>query len=178
MKGSVRARRMARHHSRRRGIARLSLVSLMDIFTILVFFLLLNSSDVEVLHNDKSVELPESTARQRPGENLLLLVNDAEVLLGGKFLVSVPDVLARQQLEIPELTAELQYQAARAAESGAELPEQGRAITIMGDRRLPYALLKRIMTTCAESDYRQISLAVSQRADVVPAESPVQPQEG
>ena len=40
----------------------INLVSMMDIFTILVFFLLVNSSDVEVLPNAKEIVLPTSTA--------------------------------------------------------------------------------------------------------------------
>ena len=42
--------------------------------------------------------------------------------------------------------------------------EKGRAVTIMGDKEIPYALLKRIMTPCADNDYRNISLAVNQVA--------------
>ena len=55
MKQSIRAKRMARHHSRLKKVPTLNLVSLMDIFTILVFFLLVNSSDVEVIETDKNI---------------------------------------------------------------------------------------------------------------------------
>ena len=37
----------------------------------------------------------------------------------------------------------------------------GRPVVIMGDQGMPYKLLKRIMTTCADSDYRDITLAVN-----------------
>ena len=60
-----RAARMDRHHKRHKQGVSLNLVSLMDIFTILVFFLLVNSSDVEVLPNAKDVQLPESIAEHR-----------------------------------------------------------------------------------------------------------------
>ena len=163
MRGSLRARRMARHHSRRKGVARLSLVSLMDIFTILVFFLLLNSSDVEVLQNDKSVVLPESTAEQRPGETLVLLVSDTEVLLGGKPLVAVADVMERGDGAIAELAAELQYQAGRAAELSPEEQERGRAITIMGDKDIPYQLLRKVMYTAARANFTDVSFAVNHK---------------
>ena len=39
--------------------------------------------------------------------------------------------------------------------------EIGRSVVIMGDQDMPYKLLKRIMTTCADSDYRDITLAVN-----------------
>lgn len=45
--------------------------------------------------------------------------------------------------------------------------EKGRAVTIMGDQSIPYVLLKRIMSTCAANDYRNISLAVNQVAPVI-----------
>ena len=54
---SARAKRMEKHHKRNKGTAALNLVSLMDIFTILVFFLLVNSSDVETLPNAKDLQL-------------------------------------------------------------------------------------------------------------------------
>ena len=50
---SGRAKRMEKHHKRNKSTAALNLVSLMDIFTILVFFLLVNSSDVETLPSTK-----------------------------------------------------------------------------------------------------------------------------
>ena len=59
---SARAKRMEKHHKRNKGAGALNLVSLMDIFTILVFFLLVNSSDVQTLPNAKDMKLPESIA--------------------------------------------------------------------------------------------------------------------
>ena len=42
----------------------------------------------------------------------------------------------------------------------------------MADESIPYAVLKRVMSTCAQTDYRNISLAVSQVADSsVPVET-------
>ena len=61
MKFMGRAARMERHHKRHKGGAGINLVSMMDIFTILVFFLLVNSSEVEVLPNAKEFVLPDST---------------------------------------------------------------------------------------------------------------------
>ena len=40
----------------------------------------------------------------------------------------------------------------------------GREVTIMGDKDIPYRLLKKVMATCTESDYGQISLAVLQKS--------------
>ncbi len=77
---------MERHHKRQSQQAKLSLVSLMDIFTILVFFLMLNASDVQVLDNHKSVTLPEATSETPARETLLLLVNNQSLILQGQKL--------------------------------------------------------------------------------------------
>lgn len=161
MKTSLRAKRMAKHHKRMGTMTKLNLVSLMDIFTILVFFLLINSSDVEVLSSEKSIKLPESIAEQKPDTTLLVKVNNEELLVGTRVIANVSDILAKPELVITELQEELEYQASRRPATEAE-QEKGRAVTIMGDQTVPYGLLKRIMTTCAATDYRDISLAVSQ----------------
>ncbi len=161
MKQSLRARRMAKHHKRQQQSGKLNLVSLMDIFTILVFFLLVNSSDVEVLQTNKSITLPESQSEQRPDTTLIISVNSENILVGSRALAKTADVLASEETQIAVLAEELRYQAERAGPLTEELKEKGRAVTIMGDQSIPYALLKRIMATCAEEDYRDIALAVS-----------------
>ncbi|MFT4939593.1 MAG: biopolymer transport protein TolR [Paraglaciecola sp.] len=167
MKQSARAMRMARHHKRMSKDSKLSLVSLMDIFTILVFFLMVNASEVQVLQNNKSVELPTSTAENTAKETLLLTVNASDLILQGKKLVAVEQILTQDNDIITPLATELAYQAKRspapvAVESadGSLQDPPGRAITIMGDKSIPYTLLKRIMQTCAEAGYTDISLAV------------------
>ena len=156
-----RAARMDRHHARHKK-GSLNLVSLMDIFTILVFFLLVNSSDVEVLPNARDVQLPESIAEAKARESVVILVTDTEILVQGRVVSQIDDVLASDDLVIPSLKAELVAQAERSllATDG----DQGREVTIMGDREIPYHLLKRVMATCTDADYGRLSLAVLQKA--------------
>ena len=161
MKESLRAKRMAKHHRRLGAVPKLNLVSLMDIFTILVFFLLFNSSDVEVLSSDKNFRLPESVSTQKPDTTLLIKVNNEDLLVGNRPIAKVPEVLAVQSDTIAELAEELQYQANRRPMNEIE-QEKGRAVTIMGDQDVPYQLLKRIMQTAAANEYRDISLSVAQ----------------
>lgn len=161
MKESMRAKRMAKNHRRMGQASKLNLVSLMDIFTILVFFLLINSSDVEILSAEKAIELPESQASQKPQTTLLIKVNNEEILVGTRSIAKVKDILTNSSPTIDVLQKELTYLASRRPLTEEE-KEKGRPITIMGDQAVPYALLKRIMATCAESDFRDISLAVTQ----------------
>lgn len=69
MKSSRRAGRIRRHHGRVQRAGGLNLVSLMDIFTILVFFLMVNSSDVKVMQSTADVALPQSTAEHEADDS-------------------------------------------------------------------------------------------------------------
>ena len=155
---SRRAQRMERRHERARNIVGLSLVSMMDIFTILVFFLLVNSSNSEALPGAKSVRLPESIAEKDPKPTLVVTVNDQDILVQGRKVASVGEAL-RGDLIIEPLKTELDHQSRRAYDKG----EKTHKVTIMGDKEIPYSLLKRIMLTCVRSKYENISLAVLRR---------------
>jgi biopolymer transport protein ExbD len=157
MKMSRRAIRMERHHKRSRAGVGLNLVSMMDIFTILVFFLLVQSSDVEVLPSAKAVRLPESIAEKSPKQTVVVTVNDQDILVQGKKVASVPDIINVDGDTIDALKTELEYQARRAPLAAGKTQ---RDITILGDKEIPYRLLKKIMITCVRSSYENISLAV------------------
>jgi biopolymer transport protein TolR len=161
---SARAKRMDKHHSRNKGTAALNLVSLMDIFTILVFFLLVNSSDVETLPNAKDLQLPESIAEEKAKETVVILIGEEDIIVQGLPIVKVADVLALKGNDIPELRQALKSQNDRVLRREAQEDIASREVTIMGDKEIPYRLLKKVMATCTESDYGQISLAVLQKS--------------
>lgn len=170
MKQSLRAKRMARANRRLRETSKLNLVSLMDIFTILVFFLLVNSSDVEVLSVNKDIKLPDSVADKKPEENLIIMITDTDIVIGGRKIADVAAVEASATQNIEALSKELQYLASRKPYKSEEAEQRGRDITIMGDKDLPYTLLKKVMATCATTEYRNISFAVNQVAYGTPQE--------
>ena len=161
MSSRQRSRRMARNHRRMARPAKLNLVALMDIFTILVLFLIVNNGDVEVLQSDKQVALPESVSEQRPEATLVIKVTEQDILLGEQTIASVDDALMAPEESITALASALQVAARNNPTTIDEDHSHGRPIIIMGDRSTPYALLKRIMATCAETDYRDVSLAVN-----------------
>ena len=163
MKKSIRAARMERHH-KRFGTASLSLVSLMDIFTILVFFLLFNSSGVHQLPSSKTIKLPESIAEELPQENLVILVSATDIIVQGRKIAHVPDVLNDDGRVISSLKQHLLQQAGQIWDQEQVNSEGGTEITILADKEVPYRLLKRIMQTLSETPYKKISLAVSKKA--------------
>lgn len=161
MKQSQRAKRMARHRGRLNFVPKLNLVPLIDCFTLLIFFLLINySAEVEVLHTDKSVKLPTSISDTLPKENLVVMVNAAEIIVSGRRVGSVSDLMANTSATFEPLEAELKYLASKAAPLNDEEKANGRSITILGDKQIPYEQLKKLMATCVAADYRNISLAV------------------
>ena len=161
---SGRAKRMAKHHRRNKGATSLNLVSLMDIFTILVFFLLVNSSDVQSLPNQKDMKLPESIAEKKPEETVVIMIGHTDILVQGTPVASIDEVLAQQGNDIPALREALLSQNDRVLRREAADDIAGREVTIMGDKDIPYSLLKKVMKTCTDSDYGQISLAVLQKS--------------
>lgn len=172
MKQSLRAKRKARHHKRLGAAGKLNLVSLMDIFTILVFFLMVNQSEVRVLQNIKELKLPVSVADKLPHENIVIAVFDNKVLVQER-LVWQRDAqtLIAAELSKTEITSllallkeELIYQSSKRAELSDQEKLNGRAVTIIGDANTKYDLLKQIMAMCAETDFRNMSLAVEQVA--------------
>ena len=161
---SARAQRMDKHHKRNKGAGTLNLVSLMDIFTILVFFLLVNSSDVETLPNAKDLQLPESIAEEKAKETVVILIGREDILVQGTPVASIDDVMAIKGNDIPALREALLSQNDRVLRREARDNIAGREVTIMGDKDIPYRLLKKVMATCTQSDYGQISLAVLQKS--------------
>ena len=169
MSHSARSKRMARHHERTRKGASLNLVSLMDIFTILVFFLLVNSAEVQTLEPPKAITLPESMALEKPRDTVVVMVTPEQVLVQGTAVVSVADVDAADGVIIAPLYEALKAQTDRVLMRAAATDLSAREITILGDRAVPYRVLKKVMATCTDADYGKLSLAVMQKEEAMAA---------
>ncbi|MBP6514948.1 MAG: biopolymer transporter ExbD [Steroidobacteraceae bacterium] len=170
MSQSARAKRMARAHERHKP-ASISLVSMMDIFTILVFFLLVNSADVQTLEPPETVSLPESIAQDKPRETVVVTVTNEQVLVQGEPVARVADIDAQPGNLIAPLAAALRGQSDRLLQRAAASDLSAREITILGDRGVPYRVLKKVMATCTEADYGKLSLAVLQKEEAMGAAS-------
>ncbi|MDH5407587.1 MAG: biopolymer transporter ExbD [Gammaproteobacteria bacterium] len=164
MSDSRRAKRMHRHHSRRGDrTASLNMVSLMDIFTILVFFLLVSAADSEILPTPKALKLPESTSSQRPKENIVIMVNEKNVMFQGKPIIKTAIASRQKSPVIAELVNILKELDLESRKQKNKKPASKRGVTIMGDKQTHYRVLKKIMLSCATANYSNISLAVVQK---------------
>lgn len=166
-KSSRRAQRMTRHHKRNKGAATLNMVSLMDIFTILLLFLLVNAStESEILKTPQQVKLPESVSERSPKENIVIIVNNQDITIDSKVVANTPEVLNSKELIIPGVLVALEQQLIRArAKKIDDAQYRKRGITIMGDKQIPYELIKKIMLSCASMNFTNVSLAVVQKED-------------
>ena len=142
----------------------LNLVSLIDIFTILIFFLLSSASEVETLPSFKAVKLPESSAEAQPKETIVVTISGTEIIVDGRKVADVADVMRTDSDVIAPLKAELELLSKRQV-----IREQNQAskaaITIMGDKDIPYRLLRKVMVTSARANFTDVSFAVRQRAE-------------
>lgn len=169
---------MKRAARQKKGMT-LNIVSLIDIFTVLVFFLLLNSTELELLPEVKNIHLPESVAEAKPAETIVVMVSKDQILVQGNVVARVSDVMQATDTVIPALKTSLAQQlatapAAATAPANASTPapdDNGKAVTIMGDKEIPYRLLKKILATCSDADFGKLSLAVVQKAGSPPAGS-------
>jgi len=155
---------MQRHHERRKDQgASLNMVSLMDIFTILVFFLLVSAANSDILPTPKNIKLPLSTAEKLPKENVVIIVGDENILIQGKDVGKISDVLKTKNNIILPLMNQLKSQLNnKSTKKAKDVMQKG--VTIMGDKDVPYLLLKKIMITCAAANFSNISLAVNRKA--------------
>ena len=151
-----RAARNARHGNS----LDMNLVSLIDVFTILIFFLLSNSG-VETLPA-ASVHLPVSSAKKDPKQTVVVVVNANEITVDGLKVADVAPLANATDDLIPGLKAELDIVSARPV-ALAENASKAHAVTIMGDKDIPYQLLRKVMYTAAVADFTDVSFAVNRK---------------
>ncbi|MBX3619016.1 MAG: biopolymer transporter ExbD [Rhizobacter sp.] len=153
-----RAARMARNQS---GLD-MNLVALIDIFTILIFFLM-SSTGIEVLTSSRAIKLPVSTTEKAPRQTIVITVSDTDIVVDGRKVASVPEVNAQPADVIPGLKEELDLLASRQV-IGADKEGSAKAVTIMGDKSIPYSLLRKVMYTSARANFTEIAFAVQRKS--------------
>ncbi|MBK9136578.1 MAG: biopolymer transporter ExbD [Betaproteobacteria bacterium] len=140
----------------------MNLVALIDIFTILIFFLLAQVGPVETLPSPKAVQLPLSTADKDPKPAVVLVVSGTEILVEGRKVADLVAVAGQKDDLIAPLKTELDQQAQRVAVR-TENKKATNAITIMSDKDIPYHVLKRVMVTCAQANFGDVSFALRRK---------------
>ncbi len=167
MSMSRRARFMLQHQLRHRVEGQLNLIPMIDILSVMVSFLLVYSTNVEVVQNSKGIEIPQSISERQPRTTVVVMLTKDDLFVQGERIATVAEVRATPGDIIEPLRTALK----RPTLVGQQTTEQDlaeREITVMGDKALPYEVLKKVMRTCTDADYGRISLAVLQKDKPVP----------
>lgn len=160
MRNSRRIKRMSRNRVK---ITKMNLTSLMDVFTILVFFLLVNSGSVEVVEAPKDVTLPESMVESKPRETVVISISAEEVLVQGKLVAFVDDILSDRESAVGPINARLAELKESVIGINTKATAESQEVTILADRSVPFTVVKTIMSTCTAEGYENVSLAVIQK---------------
>jgi biopolymer transport protein TolR len=155
-----------RHTHKSKALTALNLTSLIDLFTILVLFLLFNmSTEGDVIPDAQKIKLPESIAHAAPQATVMVMVTQDDILVDGVKVGSVKAIMDQEDMVVSGLKAELDKHAEKSKAVGAAMGTEvfGGKITILGDRELPFKLLEKVMFTCSEAEFADINLAVIQK---------------
>ena len=153
-----------RRHSRRGkggggGHGPLALIPMIDMLTILVVYLLVHAADMDILPNSKNITIPQSLADQKPRAATVVTVTRDMLYVNGEAVVTVAELgTASSQVSEP-------LRAALDAQAQGLLPgsEANREVTVMAEKSLPYAVLRKIVASSSAAEYTKVSLAVVER---------------
>lgn len=166
MRNSRRIKRMSRN---RLKLTKMNLTSLMDVFTILVFFLLVNSGSVELVEAPKNVKLPESQVESKPRETVVIFISPDDVLVQGEIVARVDDILEEREGTIDPINARLAELKENVVGPSTLAVAGSQEVTILADKSVPFVVIRKIMSTCTDEGYENVSLAVIQKATQVAA---------
>ena len=158
------SRRIARMSRNRRKVPGLNLTSMMDVFTILLFFLMFHSGSSELLQEPKSVSLPDSVVESKPRETVVIVVGRDEVLVQGEVVARVADIAANPGQDIVPISERLAALNRSVIGISTQAVAESREVTVLADKSVPFNVVKTIMSTCTGQGYSRISLAVIQKA--------------
>ncbi len=139
------------------------LTSLMDIFTVLVLYLLVNQAEGISLEPPAWVVLPDSNVDTAPRQSIVISLTQKDVLIQGQAVATIAEVESSPLGEIEAIRQrinEIKDAAAKQNEQSGVSTE----VTIIADRGVPFKVLKKVMTSSANAGYGKISLAVNQKS--------------
>lgn len=161
MRSRVNQRRLRQVERKRRFSLRLT--PLIDVFIILLVFLLKNFSatpDVSLLAKD--FHLPISTASKAPEMSTTITATQQAILINGEFVDTTENLSSQQGLFNDKLYKKLIQNKEKTLLISRHNPHvhfQGKII-IQSDKRIPYKVIKRLMYTCGQAEFGRIALHV------------------
>ena len=150
-------------------LPKMNLTSLMDVFTILVFFLLVNSGSVELVESPKDVSLPESHEESKPRETVVVSVSPETVMVQGQVVAYVDEILEGKEAVLDPLAVRLEELKESVIGSATLTVAESQEVTILADKSVPFIVVRKVMSACTGEGYENVSLAVIQKTTQVAA---------
>ena len=160
MRNSRRIKRMSRNRIK---ITKMNLTSLMDVFTILVFFLLVNTGSVELVESPRDVKLPESFETSKPRETVVISVSPEDVIVQGQIVASVADILEDKETSLDSLAVRLAELKENIVGPSTLVVAESQEVTILAEKSVPFIVVRKVMSACTGEGYENVSLAVIQK---------------
>lgn len=161
--GPRRARKIVHELRREAREGELNVVSLIDIFAILVLYLLVNALVVQVLPSPKALQLPESVAQSQPEQTVLIMVTPEDIIVDNEKVMKTADAAATTASILPDLKSRLNEEALMQVEGKGPGAVTRGDVNIMADKSIPFHILKKVMATVSDTRFARISLAVVQK---------------
>ena len=155
------ARRKQARRERKGDSAGMMLTSLMDIFIVLVLYLLVNQGTGVELDPPEHVVLPTSGVDTAPRQSVVIVLSNDDVRVQGQPVVKMADVVGSDELEIAPIRQAIEH---IKAESAKHQDQAGvnTEVTIVADQNVPFKVLKKVMLSSSNAGYGKISFAVNQ----------------
>ena len=143
------------------------LTPLVDMFVILLIFLLLSySTGGHLMYMAQSVLMPESLSREQLEPAVEIAVATDRIYVDGELIMDdLTEWYTEKKLLMPVLYENLKLKALKFKKMEEEVPlfHFAGKVTIQADRDLPFHVLKKVLYTADRADFPRISLAVYQR---------------
>jgi biopolymer transport protein ExbD len=143
--------------------AHLNLIPMIDILSVLVAFLLVYSTEVEVIQNSKGVSIPESLTDVHPKQSVVVMITKDAVFVQGEQVATLADVNDPHTQLVEPLRSVLQRPMAGLDAAARDAALSSHEVTVLADKDLPYEVLRKVLATCTAAAYGKISLAVLQK---------------
>jgi len=158
---------------RKKENGNLNITSMMDMFTIILVFLLKSySADGSILTNADNLVLPNSASKKKPAEvNLQLAVTQDMILLDNVAVVPTEDARNIPADEADPIITKLEERLKACLAQEEEMVRLGALNAVQGkiivqvDKNIDFDVLFKIMNTCGKNGYNNMNFAVMERDD-------------
>ncbi|KFA87432.1 ExbD/TolR family protein [Archangium violaceum] len=158
------------HHGKHGGNADVLITPLVDMFVIIVLFLIANfSATGEVLMMTKDIQLPEAVNVKEVEMHPVVMVSGDQVSISGNVVGQVQDLVKEEYLNIPALEEKLrdmkkQFEDLHAMAEGNTNAFKG-DVNIQAHKDVEFSIIKRVMFSCASAGYNNINFATLQKGE-------------